>query len=104
MKLLSEQTENGVSSEYRHPGKMLNIYLAGSLGGGMLSVEAQLPDKSGWVTITGGELNSPGLHVLNAAPLTTRVRLSGAAAPSLNVWAEGDDNTTYRRVFARPQS
>jgi hypothetical protein len=101
MRLLNNQTENGASGEYRHPGKMLNIYVAGNLGGGTVTVEAQLPDKSGWLPISGGVLESPGLHLLNAAPLTVRVSLSGAASPDLNVWAESDDITTYKRVFQR---
>jgi hypothetical protein len=103
MKLLDNQQTNGASSEYRHPGKMLNIYVAGNLGGGTVTVEAQLPDKSGWLPISGGVLESPGLHVLNAAPLTVRVSLSGADSPDLNVWAESDDTTTYRRVFRKAE-
>ncbi|UYF99327.1 hypothetical protein [Halomonas sp. GD1P12] len=101
MRLFSNQAENGTSGDYQHPGKLLNIYVAGNLGGGTLAVEAQLPDKSGWLPIAGGQLDSPGLHVLNAAPLTVRVRLSGAAAPSLDVWLESDGASTYRRVFKR---
>ncbi|NYS80110.1 hypothetical protein HZS80_20815 [Halomonas glaciei] len=101
MKLLNNQTENGTSNEYRHPGQMLNIYVAGNLGGGTVTVEAQLPDKSGWLPISGGVLEGPGLHLLNAAPLTIRVSLSGAANPELNVWVESDDTTTYRRVFKK---
>lgn len=99
MELFKNQTADGSSEAFAHFGGasgLHNLYVAGTLGGGTLTVEAETPDESGWVPVA--EITEPGLHVISAAPFVCRVTLAGATAPDVSVWVEAESAKVTARV------
>ncbi len=100
-KVFDNQTADGNSTTFKHLGssRVLNVYVAGSLGGGTVVVEAQTPDEAEWVPLAGGEIIEPGMHAVFAAPFVGRLSLSGATAASVDAWIETDDAVAQDRVY-----
>jgi len=99
MELFKNQAADGSSATFAHFGGasgLLNFYVAGDLGGGTLTVEAEVPDESGFVPVA--EVTEPGLHVVSAAPFVGRVTLAGATTPDVSVWAEAESAKVTARV------
>lgn len=99
MELFKNQADDATSTPFAHFGGaagLLNLYVAGDLDGGTLTLEAEAPDESGWVPVA--EVTEPGLHVVSAAPFVGRVTLAGATAPDVSVWAEAESAKVTARV------
>lgn len=106
MKLLDHASGDTASVDFVHLGQgstsgMLNLYIAGDIGGGQLIVEAKLPDGSGYVPIAGQTHTAAGMHVIEAGPFVGRVRLAGSTAPDLSVWQEPDSYKRRMEVAGR---
>jgi hypothetical protein len=101
MQLFANQTANGSSPAFTHKGSgALNLYVGGVVDAAAITVEAQLPDSSGWVALDGGTVNSAGMFRFSASPFIGRITLSGAGlSTNVSVWAEWDDQSTARRLF-----
>lgn len=105
MQVFTNQAADGASTEFKHFGEvgdyaLLNVYVAGTFGGGTVTVEAELPDGSGWVAVAGGAITEAGMHVIDAGPFVGRLSLAGATGPTINAWVESDSVTTRNRVVA----
>lgn len=102
MKLFTSQTANGASPNFVHKGSgFLNVYVAGVLDTADVTVEAQLPDGSGWAPLDGGIIAALGMHTLSVGPFIGRVSLKNATvSTNIDVWAESDTETTPRRLFS----
>lgn len=99
MELLKNQAADGSSVTFAHFGGasgLLNLYVAGDLGGGTLTVEAEVPDESVFVPVA--EVTEPGMHVVSAAPFVGRITLAGATAPDVSVWVEAESDKATARV------
>lgn len=95
------QSADGNSTNFKHLGnsKALNIYVAGDLGGGTVTVQAQTPDESGWIMVAGGEFTAAGMHSVFSAPFVGRLVLSGSAGASVDAYIESDNGASQDRVF-----
>lgn len=105
MQVFTNQVTDADSPTFKHFGEngdyaLLNVYIAGTFGGGTVSVQAQLPDGSGWVTVGGGDITVAGMHVIDAGPFVGRLHLAGATSPSINAWVESDSTAVRDRVAA----
>ena len=100
--LFNAQAADGSSAIFKHiaSNSVLNVYVSGDLGGGILAVEAQTPDGLTWEPISGGKVSESGVHAIFAAPFVGRVTLSGSTNASLTVWVEDDSADTQARVEA----
>lgn len=89
MQLFDAQTSNGASTTFEIIALgFVNVYVTGTFGGGTVAIQAQAPDGT-WVDISGGDFASPGMRVIEAAPLTARLNLTGATSPNISAWVEG---------------
>lgn len=71
-------------------GTTLNIFMAGSFGGGTVVAEALAPNGVDWLPIDRHEFSEPCMAVLkDAAPLIGRLRLVGSDQASVDAWVEG---------------
>ena len=100
-KIFNNQTTNGVSAQFKCFGvrNVVNLYIAGSLGGGTITVEAETPDSTAWVPLAGGTISTPGLHVISAAPFVSRLSLAGSTGANVSAWVEIDDFVSRDRVI-----
>lgn len=100
MQLFDGQTADGSSADFRYVGDnangILNLYISGALGGGTLTLEARLPDGSGYVPVEA--FTATGMHMVRAASFVGRVTLSGATTPSVSAWIEGDTGQRHQAV------
>lgn len=99
MELFKNQASDATSPAFAHFGGasgLLNLYVAGDLGGGTLTLEAETPDESAWVTVA--EVTEAGLHVVSAAPFVGRVALADATSPDVSVWVEAESAKVTNRV------
>jgi len=99
MQVLDTLTADGSSDAFKHFGGasgLMNLYVAGNLGGGTLTLEAETPDESAYVPVA--EITDPGMHVVSAAPFVGRVTLTGGTSPSLSVWVEAEAASLSQRV------
>lgn len=97
--LFTGQAADGQSEIFKHYGEgSLNIYIAGEMGGGTVTVEAQTPDGKQWVPVAGGDITGAGLHIMQAAPLIGRLSLAGSNGASVDAWAEQYSSSLKDRV------
>lgn len=102
MQVFDGQTADGSSTEFKNltgTTGHVNIYLSGNLGGGAVTVEAELPDESGWVPLFDGALESTGLYVIETTYFVGRLSLSGSSGASVSAWVEGENVTLKTRVL-----
>jgi len=99
--VFDNQAADGTSSTFKHLGssRVLNVYVAGTLGGGTVTVEAQTPDGERWVPVAGGSIDRPGMHAIFAAPFVGRLTLAGSTGASVYAYAETDDAEAQNRVY-----
>lgn len=92
MKVFDGQAANGNSLEFKIPsgGALTNIWVAGNLGGGTVTVEAQAPDDATWVPINGGVMTEAQMITIESAPFVGRLTLTGSAGASVDAWVESD--------------
>lgn len=103
MQVFTAQATDDRSSLFKHFGEdgdhnYMNVYVAGNLGGGTITVEAQTPDGLSWVPVAGGEITVPGMHVIDAGPFIGSLNLVGATGASVNAWVESDSQAARDRV------
>ncbi|MCE8012888.1 hypothetical protein [Billgrantia desiderata] len=99
MQLFDQQDADAASEDFKYFGGatgLLNLYVAGDLGGGTLHIEAETPDESTHVPVAS--VTEPGLHVISAAPFVGRVRLDGSTSANVSVWAEAESPKSVARV------
>ena len=102
MRVFDGQTADGSSIEFKNltgTSGLVNIYVSGELGGGTVTVEAELPDSSGWVPVTGGTITEPGLYVIDSTYFVGRLTLSGSSGANINAWVEGGDVVLKTRII-----
>lgn len=103
MQLLANLAADGSSPDYAHLGMSqsgrLHLYVAGSLGGGTLTLEAKLPDSSGYVPLQ--TIADVGLTVLEIGPAALRLTLAGSTTPDVSAWVETDTPDTRSNLGAR---
>lgn len=101
MLIVQTQIADGSTQEVIHIGSrqngQLNIYVAGNLGGGTLTMEAKAPDN----TFVPVQTLTVGMVSLDLGPLAYRLTLAGATTPSFSAWAEDDSEYTQDLVRAR---
>ena len=103
MKVFDGQTSDGTSLEFKNltgTSGHMNLYVSGTLGGGTVTVEAELPDSSGWVPVDGLAISSVGMHVVDTTYFVGRLVLSGATSPNVSAWVEGENVDLKSRVMA----
>ena len=102
MQVFDGQTADGSSLEFKNLTGTLghvNVYLSGDLGGGTVTIEAELPDESGWVPLFEGELTEVGLYVIETTYFVGRLTLSGSTGANVNAWVDGENVTLKTRVL-----
>jgi hypothetical protein len=103
MQILSNLAADGASADFGYSGYTtrghMNIYVAGSLGGGTLTLEAKLPDGTGYVPVQS--FTAAGMFVVEAAPAVLRLSLSGSMTPSVSAWVESDSGHTRGSLEGR---
>ena len=101
MQLFTNQAANGTSEEFAYRGErgtgLMNVYVAGSLGGGTLTVQAKVPGGDVFVSVT--TITEPGMHVIEAAPFIGRLELTDSTSPDLSVWIESDGTEARSRLY-----
>jgi len=101
MQLLSNQTVDG-SSDWvpaipdAYNG-LINIYVAGDLGGGTVTIETLAPDGVTAIPLDGGEFTAATMRVQSAASAVLRATLSGATGADVSVWIE-PESVDLRRI------
>ncbi len=67
------------------------IYVSGNLGGGTITVEAELPDESAFVDVPGiADITATGAYSFDLGPFVGRLVLTGATTPAVDAWVEFD--------------
>lgn len=102
MQLLDSQSSNG-SSPWFHAvpdayNGLLNIYVAGDFGEGVVKIEALAPDGATVIPLGGGEFTVPEMRVFSAASTVLRATVVGATDPSISVWVEVE-SVGLRRII-----
>ena len=102
MKVFSNQTDDGASKAFHHYGNnnLVNLFLYGDFGGGVVKAQALVPDRSEWIDIDGGEWTTPGMKIMQAAPVVIRLVLEGSAGADLNASINTDGWAPRRAVEA----
>lgn len=96
------QTADGESGVFHHISPrnhppFLHIFLSGDLGGGSVIVKAKNPITGDFVAMAGGEeLDSLGMHVIEAASFTGKLELSGATSADLSAVIENPHSADTR--------
>lgn len=105
MKLMQNQTADGSSSWVSaipdaYNG-IMNIYVAGNLGGGTLTIESLSPDGASVVPLSGGVFSSPEMKPVALGSTTLRATLVGATAPNVSVWIEPESVSLRKEIRSR---
>lgn len=58
MKVFDGQAADGVSAEFkvRRSDELVNVWVAGNLGGGTITVESRAPDGTTWIKVNGSAI------------------------------------------------
>jgi hypothetical protein len=84
--LFSAQTTNANSPAVQLNGGEIEVVVAGTLGGGTVTIEAFYPVINAWVPLDGGSFTAASVRVLKTVrPCQVRAVLSGATGASLTV-------------------
>ncbi len=67
------------------------VNIAGTFGGGNVSIEASFDNGATWVAQTDGEISSAETVNMKIGPCFLRTTLTGATSPSLAVSVVGND-------------
>lgn len=102
MKVLDTLAADGSGADFSHLGFQMyghmNLYVAGDLGGGTLTLEAKLPDGSGYVAV---QTVNVGMTPIELSPAKCRLTLAGSTTPNVSAWAEFDSTYTQNQARGR---
>lgn len=106
MQVFTNQAANGNSllfapSVPRLFTRFANIYVSGDMGGGTITIEAELPDASDFVTVsTSLSITATGMYILETGPFVGRLVLSGATTPDIDAWVEFEGDSVRDKIEA----
>lgn len=89
--LFTNQAANGASSAITSAGEYMTLVVAGTFGGGTVTIQCSPNGGTTWVD-TEATFTAAGVkNIIGGEGLQFRLNLTGATSPSLNAWVAFQD-------------